>query len=192
MESYIETVSGKKFYFLNPQPNDFRIYDIAHALSMNCRYTGHCEQFYSVAEHSWHMARMAPPEHKLACLLHDASEAYITDIASPIKQHLPDYQQMEDLILSRLFSAYDLEYPLHPLVKHLDLTMLSTEAHYLLRSRGDTWDMWKYIKRPPVLHDYKPICMSPQRARTLFLETFYELTDDYELSRDNGGIAQSR
>jgi hypothetical protein len=179
MESYIETFSGRKFYFLDPQPEDFDIKDIAHALSMNCRYTGHCDRFYSVAEHSWHMSRMAPEGQELACLLHDGSEAYITDIASPIKQHLPDYQAMEDRILSRLFAKYGLEYPLHPVVKHLDLTMLSTEAHYLLKSSGNTWDLWKQRKRPAVQHNFKPLGMDPKLARQVFLDRFYELEKQY-------------
>lgn len=179
MESYIETISGKKFYFLNPQPEDFDIYDIAHALAMNCRYTGHCDRFYSVAEHSWHMSRMAPGGYELAALLHDASEAYITDIASPIKQHLPDYQAMEDLLLSRLFAKYNLEYPMSPVIKQLDLTMLSTEAHYMLRSRGNTWDMWKTIKRPRVQQNFRPIGMEPKLAKQLFLDRFYELEKQY-------------
>lgn len=189
MDSYIETVSGKRFYFLDPDPEDIDIYDIAHALSMNCRYTGHCDRFYSVAEHSWHMARMAPEGYELAALLHDASEAYITDIASPIKQHLPDYQQMEDHLMKHISAKFGFQYPLDPIIKHLDLTMLSTEAHYLLRSRGDSWDLWDYRKRPVVQHDFRPICMTPTRARTLFLDKFYELKEKYELSRNLAGVA---
>lgn len=179
MESYIETITGRKFYFLDPRPEDFDIEDIAHALSLNCRFTGHSARFYSVAEHSWHMSRMAPEGHELAALLHDGSEAYITDIASPIKQHLPDYQKMEDLLLSRLFQKYNLEFPLSPIIKHLDLIMLSTEAFYLLKSRGDTWDLWKERKRPPVQHSFRPLCMSPSRAKILFLDRFYELAEQY-------------
>jgi len=180
MESYVETVSGKAFYFLNPQPEDFDIQDIAHALSMNCRYTGHCKSFYSVAEHSWNASRFLhqePREIQLAALLHDGSEAYITDIASPIKQHLPDYMKMEDNIMTALFKKYDLEYPLDSRVKYADLSMLSIEAHYLLTSRGDTWDMWKTRKRPPIDRTFRPLCMEPRRAKTLFLDKFYELTN---------------
>lgn len=179
IESYIETFSGRRFYFLNPQPEDIDIKDIAHALSMNCRYTGHCDRFYSVAELSWHMSRMAPEGLEMACLLHDASEAYITDIASPIKQHLPDYQEMEDRLMKAIASKFGFDYPLNPIVKHLDLTMLSTEAHYLLSSRGDTWDLWRERKRPVVQHTFRPIGMVPTLARKLFLERYYELEKQY-------------
>src|SRR4051812_23383484 len=101
IEPYIETVSGKKIYFNEPTEDMFDIKDIAHALSMNCRYTGHCSRFYSVAEHSVHVSNLLKGTSlELAGLLHDASEAYITDIASPIKQFLPDYLMMEDKLMA--------------------------------------------------------------------------------------------
>ena len=179
MESYIETVSGIKFEFLDPKPDQFRIGDIAHALSMNCRYVGHSRVFYSVAEHSWQMARMLsglPKEIQLGALLHDASEAYITDVASPVKQHLPDYQKMEDVIMTALFSKYNLEYPLHPAIKVADRAILSIEAHYLIPSQGREWGMWTEATRPPIDSTYKPVGMLPKQAKTLFLDKFYELT----------------
>ena len=179
IEDYIETVSGIKFEFTNPKPEQFDIKDIAHALAMNCRYTGHSNVFYSVAEHSWQMARMLsnlPKEVQLGALLHDASEAYITDIASPIKQHLPDYQMMEDNILSALFDKYGLEYPMHPAIKVADRAMLSIEAHYLLPSQGNDWGMWKEINRPKIDVVYRPIGMEPRQAKANFLDKYYELT----------------
>lgn len=185
MKSYIETVTGRHFYFLNPDPEDIEIYDIAHALAMNCRFTGHTERFYSVAEHSWLMSRMAPEGYEMAALLHDASEAYITDVASPIKQHLPDYQEMEDRLMTHIAAKFGFQYPLNPIIKHLDLTMLSTEAHYLLRSRGDTWDLWEHRKRPVVQHNFRPLCMTPQRARQLFLERYEELKETYGTATTN-------
>jgi uncharacterized protein len=178
MESYVETYTGDKFYFLTPETQIFNLEDIAHSLSMNCRFTGHCSEFYSVAEHSWQVARMLEGcslEIQLGGLLHDASEAYITDIASPIKQHLPDYRNMEDNILKAIFTQYDLEYPQHPAIKQADLAMLSVEAHHLLPSGGRTWDMWKTIKRPPPNNIYKPVCMSPKQAKQLFIDKFMEL-----------------
>lgn len=180
MDDYIETYSGIKFEFLDPKPEQFNIVDIAHSLSMNCRFTGHCRMFYSVAEHSWNAARMLfglPKEIQLAALLHDASEAYITDIASPVKQHLPDYINIEHNIERALFDKYGLEYPMHPAIKVADRAMLSTEAHYLLLSKGNDWTgVWGVHGRPKVDHTYKPIGMEPKQARSLFLEKYNELT----------------
>lgn len=186
MEPYIETYTGGKFYFLWPECETFKIKDIAHALSMTCRFTGHCKEFYSVAEHSWHVARMldgCPIEIQLAGLLHDASEAYMADIASPLKECLPDFRAIEDRILSAIFNQYELEYPMHPAIKQADLAMLSTEAHYLLVSGGNTWDMWKNIKRvvPSELH--RPVNMSPPQAKQLFLDKFKELYEQHRSSR---------
>lgn len=178
-EPWIETVSGIRFYFLEPQPDQIKITDIAHALSNNCRFVGQCRKFYSVAEHSWHVARMLDGcslSVQLSGLLHDASEAYITDVASPVKQYMPEYVKMEDVIMEAVANKYGFEYPLHPAVKQCDLAMLSNEAHHLLVSQGNDWDMWRFRKRPPVQEPYKPIGMSPDTAREVFLDKFTELS----------------
>lgn len=179
IEPYIETVSGKQIYFLEPTGDMFDITDIAHALSNTCRYTGHCNRFYSVAEHSVHVSNLLKgTPYELDGLLHDAAEAYLPDVASPIKQFLADYNAMEDRLLSVIFKKYNLEYPFHPSVKVCDLQMLSTEAHYLLPSRGDTWDsVWGRRGRPKVDHGFKPNCLEPAVAKNLFLERYKELTE---------------
>lgn len=175
-DDYIETVSGVEFTFADPHPDMIRIEDIAHALSMNCRYTGHCSRFYSVAEHSVHVSNLLNGTGlELAGLLHDASEAYITDIAKPIKSHLPDYMAMEARLEEVIFKKYGLEYPMHPAVKHCDTVMLSTEAHYLIPSRGDKWTMWRHIKRPLVSVGIRPSCVEPKVAKNLFLERYNEV-----------------
>src|SRR5271156_4912831 len=81
--AWIQTFTGKKFYPFNPKPQDIDIRDIAHALSNICRFTGHTKRFYSVAEHSRNVAKLVPAHMKLQALLHDASEAYLCDIARP-------------------------------------------------------------------------------------------------------------
>lgn len=176
---WIETVSGIHFEFRDPQPDQIQVKDIAHALSMNCRFVGQCRKFYSVAEHSWHVARWLEGTHpriQMAGLLHDASEAYITDVASPVKQYMPEYKVMEDVISTAIFKKYGLEYPLHPAVKYADTAMLSNEAHHLLLSRGNDWDMWQARKRPPILEAFRPIGMQPDTAKEVFLDKFFELS----------------
>lgn len=179
LEPYIETVSGREIYFLEPTAEMFTIEDIAHALSNTCRYTGHCNRFYSVAEHSVHVSNLLSGTGlELDGLLHDAAEAYLPDVASPIKQFLPDYNAMEDRIIKVIFEKYGLEYPFHPAVKVCDLQMLSTEAHSLIPSRGDTWvTVWGARGRPKVANGIKPSCVEPKVARTLFLERYKELTE---------------
>lgn len=175
---WIETVSGLRFEFTDPKPEQIYINDIAHALGNNCRFVGQCRKFYSVAEHSWHVARMlegTPLRVQLAGLLHDASEAYITDVASPVKQFMPEYRQMEDVIMAAISKKYGLEYPPHPAVKQCDIMALSNEAHHLLVSKGNDWDTWKHMKRPPIIDSYRPLGMKPETAAEVFLDKFHEL-----------------
>lgn len=177
MSPWIETVSGISFEFLEPKPEQIDIEDIAHALSMTCRYTGHCREFYSVAEHSSLCSLLLPPELKLAGLLHDASEAYITDVASPIKAHLSNYQAIEDGIMEVVAKKFGFEYPLHPAVKYVDLVMLSTEAWHLMGGQGKNWDLWEYRKRPLVSVGLKPFCLDPKGAKELFMKTYRDIMD---------------
>lgn len=184
----IELFSGGFIDIVDPKPEQIKIKDIGHALSMQCRFVGQIERFYSVAEHSWHVARMlegTPYKVQLAGLLHDASEAYLGDIASPIKQFLPDYQKMEDRLQAAIFARYDLEYPTHPAVKLADRAMLSTEAWHLVNSQGSTWDLWQG-KRPKVAFGYKPIGMQPDVAYENFIEKFGELLNEIRIEDKRG------
>lgn len=82
---WIQTYTGKKMFPLAPKREDICIEDIAHALSMKCRFNGHCNLFYSIAQHSLIVASLVKPELRLAALLHDAAEAYLPDFCRPIK-----------------------------------------------------------------------------------------------------------
>jgi 5'-deoxynucleotidase YfbR-like HD superfamily hydrolase len=96
--SEIRTYSGKLINVFDLQVEDIDIIDICVGLSNIPRFAGQAE-FYSVARHSIEVCEMLPKEYKLAGLLHDASEAYIGDMPTPIKQHLPDYLSMEKRIM---------------------------------------------------------------------------------------------
>src|ERR1700683_336889 len=83
--AWIVTFSGRRFYVLDPRPSDVRIEDIAHSLSLQCRFNGHVKNFYSVAQHSVLVSERCDPADALYGLLHDASEAYIGDMSAPLK-----------------------------------------------------------------------------------------------------------
>ena len=78
-DGWMQTLTGKKFYPLNPTLDSIDIIDIAGALSKMCRFGGHCNKFYSISEHCWHLSYKASPPNRLAALMHDASEAYLVD-----------------------------------------------------------------------------------------------------------------
>ncbi|MBO5303091.1 MAG: hypothetical protein J6A92_03475 [Lachnospiraceae bacterium] len=109
--SYITTYTGKHFDPLQPDIELLDISDIAHALSLTCRGNGHVKTFFSVAQHCINCALEAEArgysKHVIfGCLLHDASEAYMSDVPRPFKQSLPEYQQIEEQLLDIIYEKF--------------------------------------------------------------------------------------
>ena len=164
---WIQTYTGVCFYPLDPRPEDVRIEDIAHSLSMQCRFNGHCKWFYSVAEHSCNVSRMVPPEHALQGLMHDAAEAYLCDIPKPIKNDIPSYKIYEAKVEMAIAQKFDLRYPWNQEVKKADNRMLMEEAHAMMIDPS-----WADKVENPVV-DFT--FMNPKDAKEWFLERFNEL-----------------
>ena len=101
-ERWIQTYTGKKFFPMNPKTEDLDIIDIAHALSMKCRFVGHTKQFYSVAQHSVIVSWNCSNPH--LGLLHDAAEAYLPDVPAPIKDLYTQHIEMEEKICNLIFA----------------------------------------------------------------------------------------
>lgn len=116
--------------------------DIAHSLSMQCRFNGHTRHFYSVAQHCYLVADLVPAEHQLAALLHDATEAYVGDLVRPLKQGMREFYECQNLeslydaVERRVWIAicqrFDLGLVLPDSVKHADLVALATEKRDLM------------------------------------------------------------
>ena len=122
---WIETFTGIKFHYLNPQPEEIQIIDIAHALSLICRFGGHCREFYSVAEHSVRVAELVPRPYRLLALLHDAHEAYLHDVPRPIKQDITGYKEIADRIQQRIERKFDAQpSSVPPYVSYYDQTVV--------------------------------------------------------------------
>lgn len=174
---YIETYTGKKFYFTDPEPDMIDIRDIAHSLSLQCRFMGHVDTFYSVAEHSVAVSCIVEPENALAGLLHDATEAYLSDIPRPIKKLFPQYQALEYTISCAIYKKFNVEFSedneSFKDIKDADNTQLKTEAKYLLSSQGKDWigDYPTKGRKGKV-----PNCLAPIHAEALFLRSFEEIT----------------
>lgn len=111
MSDYITTHSGIHFYPTEPEPEKFRIEDIAHALSLICRGNGQLKVFLSVGKHCIFCAREAEARGystrvKLACLLHDACESYLSDVPTPFKRQMPSYEELENKMLDMIYEKY--------------------------------------------------------------------------------------
>ncbi len=141
MGDYITTYTGKHFEAMNPDPDVIDIRDIAHALSLICRGNGHVNTFWSVGEHCICCAREAKARGLsermiLACLLHDASECYMSDVPRPFKKSLPAYSEHEDRLLSLIYEKFlgtDLTDEEQRQLKEIDNALLWYDLEELLR-----------------------------------------------------------
>lgn len=177
---YIETAKGNRFYLSHPE---FDIEEIAHALSQQCRFAGHCARFYSVAEHSVLVSRLmdapalALPD-PFEGLMHDASEAYLCDIAAPWKALLPDYKRIEGELEEKLRARFGLPLKMTDGCKRADWLALFIEAHWLLPTGAKDWPAPAGIKEQAaelIAAHWMPICYSPGEAKRRFLDHFERL-----------------
>lgn len=104
----IQTFTGRHIEPLNPSWEDIDIVDIAHGLSNICRYGGQCSSHYSVAQHSVYVSYNVKPKNMLNALLHDASEAYLGDVPSPIKRtdEYGFYRKVEAKLQNMIIEKY--------------------------------------------------------------------------------------
>ena len=170
-DKYIQTYSGIRFWPLDPRIEDINLEDIAHALSMQCRFSGHTSFHYSVAQHSLIVSEYCKPENALAGLLHDASEAYLIDVPRPIKPHLIGYADAEDKIMKLVSQKFGFEYPFDDEIKELDLKVLYLEKQQLLKEL--TWSM----KFPETkIENYQIKKKNPEDVKFQFLDKFLKIT----------------
>ncbi len=142
MPSYIHTYSGRKFCPLDPKIEDIYIEDIAHALSLMTRANGHYKRFYSVGQHSINCYKEAKGRNYsefvcLACLLHDGSEAYLSDITTPVKTYLEEYKIIEKKLQDTIYRKYlgrELKEDEKSLVKSVDRCVLHFEFKELMNN----------------------------------------------------------
>ena len=166
----IRTYTGRHFDILNPDPLDVHIKDIAHALSLLCRFCGHVREFYSVAQHSVLVSQRVSPQHAFWGLLHDASEAYVADLSRPLK-HAPEmsrYRTTEKHVMTAIAERLGLSMPEPPEVKLVDRRMCATEMRDLM---GAVYD-WGVGQEP---FPGEIIPWSPEKAEAEFARRYYEL-----------------
>lgn len=169
---WIQTYTGHPWFLLDPQATDVSIFDIAHALSNICRFTGHTERFYSVAEHSVWVSHLVPREHALCGLLHDATEAYVGDVSSPLKALIPAYKEIEHRTWLAIAARFGLPIDLPAAIKKADLSMFETERQQLMSTSRMPWvrrsDLGPFTRRIQAV--------APAAAETMFHARYAELT----------------
>lgn len=176
--AFIQTFTGKFIDVLDLDIDLIDIRDIAHSLSQQCRFNGHCSEFYSVAQHCVYVSMMLPHAFKFAGLMHDGTETYLCDIPSPLKPHLINYKNLElraaKKIEEKWFGGENILE--HPLVKEADTRMLATEFRDL-RSYNSPVEHWSSLAG---IVPYSNLVIKPwsaKKAEKRFLEKFYQLQE---------------
>lgn len=167
----MQTHSGRAFYPLDPDPDDIDIYDIAHSLSMLCRYNGHCRQFYSVAEHSVLLSHTVDPENAPWALMHDAVEAYFGDMVRPVKVDLPEFVSHERNLEVVIAGKFSLGWPMPAQVKEHDTRIVVDEREQNMAPARLPWALLDGCEPLGVtLHFW-----TPAQAKEAFMSRYMQL-----------------
>ncbi|WP_124194538.1 phosphohydrolase [Natrarchaeobius chitinivorans] len=176
--STINTYSGIRIDPLAPAPDRIRLEDVAHGLSQTCRFSGQSEFFYSVASHSLFVSYELAREHdsvvQLYGLLHDAAEAYITDLPRPVKRRIDEFDAIEERILEATWQRLDVPEPTEDewaAVMDADDRLFRYEATELLNGYRPT-------EQPSLEYELTPC--APTEVRQQFLERADRLRSEVE------------
>jgi hypothetical protein len=170
--NYMEVFTGKIFWPLDPRVDEINVIDIAHSLSNQCRFAGHVDDFYSVAQHSVLVSMLLPEELWMTGLMHDASEAYLVDVPRPIKPFLKGYDEIEKNIMTCVAIKFRLKWPMPKEVKTADNTALAIEKRCFKKRSTQVWDC-EYLDNKQIILD----TMSPKEAEQYFLNRFEIIND---------------
>lgn len=173
--------------------NDFNIEDIAHALSHNCRYNGHCAWLYPVGQHCHIIADILSnmkcnDETILYGLMHDASEAYLSDVPTPMKVKLPIYKEWETKIMDEILYAVGEDICEHnpkawlkevdfDLVHKVDSSMIIYEMRVLFKNRPNDMTFNNVMALP----DFRIEKLNPYNIENTFNQYYHTLKDTLKL-----------
>jgi uncharacterized protein len=176
---YVIMPSGILFNLFDPEPDDFRINDIAHKLAAEPRFGGACDPWYSVAQHSVYASFMVSPPKAKAALLHDGTEAYIRDLVRPFKVTLPGYCEFEQNLGAKLALSFGLAVNAFEddEIKLVDDKLMALEATVMIRNPQAVW-AWTGGAAPDgsifdIDPEFKP--WPPADAKQMFLQRFDQI-----------------
>lgn len=189
---WMNTFRGEKVDPFNLRPEQVSLVDIAQSLSNLCRFTGHVEPFYSVAQHSYIMSQLIQPEYAAQALFHDSPEIYTNDISRPVKRNgikvwdepLGEYigfKVLEERIFKTIITSLGI--PLltdyaHNRIGHIDIRLCMTEARDLMpRTNLKEWEVYADGYRP--YSDLHIVPVPPEEARRQFYIRYNELHLSY-------------
>ena len=144
----VHTLTTTNINLLMPDPDDIDIADIAWGLGRIPRFNGHMRADYSVAHHSVVMSYLVPKRFAKEALLHDAAEAYMGDIITPVKNLFPEVRKVEKHLLAAIMRKFEVdvdilpdrqgldECRLHEEVALLDFMLYEAECHEFGRPEG--------------------------------------------------------
>lgn len=178
---FITTATGKRFHFEDPSPDEIDIVDIAYSLSHTNRWGGHCCPAFSVAQHSVMVADAllrcgASQMIQLQGLMHDAAEAYLGDVPTPIKRKLPEYMAMELLVTDVIFQKFGIPMPLDEQVHLQDVEIRRWEYRDLM---PEVMGVEPPVAQHPTLKVWTPI-----QAETAFVGRFCDLALALDLLKE--------
>lgn len=172
---YLGLCDGTRLNILNPDPAMMTPHIIANSISKLCRFGGQIQgnDIYSVAQHSWFVSMIVPKKDAFAGLMHDATEAFCVDMPRPIKEFLTGYAEFEARLWKSLCIRYDLPLKLPASVKLADNIAVITEAKAF--TTGNDWKTWfpELTPHPGMLY-----CMTPKRAKQVWLDRFQKLSGE--------------
>ena len=179
---WIQMQNGKPFWPLDPRIEEITIEDIAHSLSLQCRWNGHCREFYSVAQHCVLVAQEAQeiePRAALWGLMHDATETYLTDVPRPLKPLLQGYKEAEDALALSIIDKFNIPFDpaIDAAVHQADAVQLLLERNELLDDPVIPWgNAQSYedsLSKESLSDRYEDFyCWEPKTAAWRFMEEF--------------------
>lgn len=181
--TWIITHTGHKFHLTEDKMgnNPIHVEDIATALAKQCRFNGHSQGFYSVAEHSVRVSTEVPHNLAFVALLHDAAEAYVGDLVSPVKRQCPEFERIEKLVQCRILDA--LGVPHHYMTGHERMLIKEADQLALAIEMQEFWGLgnlpeWAQdmlLRKGRTGPPNGVMCLDWQAARLAFIERFNQL-----------------